>query len=152
MWNLYFRISLYLRIGITTDNHCFVIVCDRSMTIPRCFETSIFSPFIVLKFCYDVDVKWTFIASSNNESSIIWWGRYQNGELFLKHSRLIKTPIIKMANFFGVIKMANIFLLKWRTFSKLSKWRTFALSKWRTFFIKMANFFYKNFWSLFFNQ
>ena len=71
-------------------------------------------------------------------------GRYQNGELFLKHSRLIKTPIIKMANFFGVIKMANIFLLKWRTFSKLSKWRTFALSKWRTFFIKMANFFYQN--------
>ena len=73
MWDLYFRISLYLRIGITTDNHCFVIVCDRSMTIPRCFETSIFSPFIVLKFCYNVDVKWTFIASSNNESSIICW-------------------------------------------------------------------------------
>ena len=60
-------------------------------------------------------------------------GRYQNGELFLKHSRLIQTPIIKMANFFRVIKMANIFLSKWRTFSDLSKWRTF--------FMKMANFF-----------
>ena len=81
---------------------------------------------------------------------IIWLGRYQNGELFLKHSRLIQAPIIKMANFFRVIKMANIFLSKWRTFSNLSKWRTFSnLSKWRTFalskrrtfFIKMANFF-----------
>ena len=71
-------------------------------------------------------------------------GRYQNGELFFKHSRLFQTPIIKMANFFRVIKMANIFLSKWRTFSNLSKWRTFALSKWRTFFIKMANFFYQN--------
>ena len=68
-------------------------------------------------------------------------GRYQNGELFLKHSRLIQAPIIKMANFFRVIKMANIFLSKWRTFTNLSKWRTFALSKRRTFFIKMANFF-----------
>ena len=78
-------------------------------------------------------------------------GRYENGELFLKHSRSIWSPIIKMANFFEVIKMANNFLSKWRIFKQLSKWRTFLskwrtslLSKWRTFFIKMANFDYHN--------
>ena len=45
-----------------------------------------------------------------------FWGRYKNGELFFKHSRSIRSPIIKMANFFQVIKMANNFLWKWRTF------------------------------------
>ena len=37
-------------------------------------------------------------------------GRYKNGELFFKHSRSTRSPIIKMANFFRVIKMANNFL------------------------------------------
>ena len=67
------RKNLYLRRRKTTDNHCLVIACDRSMTIPRCFETSISSPLIVLKLCYDVGIKWNFIGSTNNESSIICW-------------------------------------------------------------------------------
>jgi hypothetical protein len=85
-------------------------------------------------------------------------GRYQNGELFLKHSRLIQAPIIKMANFFRVIKMANIFYQNGELFQiyqngellRYQKGELF-LSKWRTFFyqngeflstliLKMANF------------
>ena len=72
-----------------------------------------------------------------------WTGRYQNGELFLKHSRLIQTPIIKMANFFRIIKMANIFYQNGELFQNYQNGELF--------FIKMANFFLSLFskWRIF---
>ena len=54
-WNYNNFANLYLRIGITTNSYCLVIASYRSMTIPSCFETSVSSPFIVLKLCDDVD-------------------------------------------------------------------------------------------------
>ena len=69
-------------------------------------------------------------------------GRYQNGELFLKHSRLIQSLIIKMANFFGVIKMANF---------RVIKIANFFYQNGELFFIKMATFVLRLFskWQIF---
>ena len=55
------------------------------------------------------------LSDWKNELGDDFKGRYNNGELFFKHSRSIRSSIIKIANFFQVIKIANIFLCNWRT-------------------------------------
>ena len=62
---------------------------------------------------------------------------FKNGELFIKQSRSIRTPIIKMANFFRVIKMANFFMKMSNFVYEIGEFLSALI-------LKMANFSFKS--------